>query len=73
MSAPSTNANPAAPIPEAFSEGRLDVNALKQPPGETAIIESGERYAPTWAGKRDAYKMLQTPSTARSVPSTASR
>jgi adenine-specific DNA-methyltransferase len=58
----------AALIPEAFSEGRLDITALKRTLGEAAVIESGERYALTWAGKGDAYKVLQTPSTATLRP-----
>ena len=32
------------------------------------MIESGERYALTWAGKANAYKVLQTPSTATLRP-----
>lgn len=51
-------------IPEAFSEGKLDVAALKWALGEDAVVEGGERYALTWAGKSAAYKILQTPSTA---------
>lgn len=58
----------AALLPEAFSEGRLDVAALKRALGEEAVIEGGERYALTWAGKSDAYKVLQTPSTATLRP-----
>jgi len=58
----------AALIPEAFSEGRLDVAALKRALGGEAIIEGGERYALTWAGKGNAYKVLQTPSTATLRP-----
>lgn len=58
----------AALIPEAFSEGRLDLAALKRALGERAVIEGGERYALTWAGKSDAYKVLQTPSTATVRP-----
>ena len=58
----------AALIPEAFSEGKLDLAALKRALGEAAVIESGERYALTWAGKSDAYKVLQTPSTATLRP-----
>ena len=48
----------AALMPEAFSEGKLDIAALKRALGETAVIDSGERYALTWAGKSDAYKVL---------------
>lgn len=58
----------AALIPEAFSEGRLDLAALKRALGENIVIDGGERYALTWAGKRDAYKVLQTPSTATLRP-----
>jgi len=58
----------AALVPEAFSEGRLDVAALKRALGEHAVIDGGERYALNWAGKRDAYKVLQTPSTATLRP-----
>ena len=55
-------------IPEAFSEGKLDLAALKRALGEHGVIEGGERYALTWAGKSDAYKVLQTPSTATLRP-----
>lgn len=58
----------AALVPEAFSEGRLDVAALKCALGEEAVIEAGERYALTWSGKANAYKVLQTPSTATLRP-----
>ena len=55
-------------IPDAFSEGRLDVAALKRALGEASVIDGGERYALTWAGKSNAYKVLQTPSTATLRP-----
>lgn len=55
-------------IPEAFSEGQLDVAAIKRALGGEAMIEGGERYALTWAGKGNAYKVLQTPSTATLRP-----
>ena len=58
----------AALIPEAFSEGKLDLVALKRALGESAVIEGGERYGLSWAGKSDAYKVLQTPSTATLRP-----
>lgn len=58
----------AALIPEAFSEGKLDLAALKRALGEHVVTEGGERYALTWAGKSDAYKVLQTPSTATLRP-----
>ncbi|MDP2238713.1 MAG: site-specific DNA-methyltransferase [Burkholderiales bacterium] len=55
-------------VPEAFSEGKIDVAALKRALGEQAVIEGGERYALTWAGKANAYKVLQTPSAATLRP-----
>ncbi|AQQ44096.1 MULTISPECIES: site-specific DNA-methyltransferase [Burkholderia] len=58
----------AALVPEAFSEGRLDLAALKRTLGESVVADGGERYALTWAGKSDAYKVLQTPSTATLRP-----
>jgi len=58
----------AALIPDAFSEGKLDVSALKRALGEGHVIEGGERYALSWAGKRDAYQVLQTPTTATLRP-----
>ncbi len=55
-------------IPEAFSEGRLDIAALKRALGDETLIENGERYSLNWAGKSAAYKVLQTPSTATLRP-----
>lgn len=55
-------------LPEAFSEGRLDVQALKRALGEDFVVEEGERYRLEWAGKRDAYRVLQTPTTATLRP-----
>lgn len=55
-------------IPDAFSEGRLDVAALRRALGDEAVIEGGERYALSWAGKGAAYKVLQAPSTATLRP-----
>ena len=58
----------AALIPEAFSEGKLDLAALKRALGEEAFVEGSERYALTWAGKSDAYKVLQSPTNATLRP-----
>ena len=55
-------------IPSAFTEGKLDIAALKRALGEASVAESGERYALTWAGKANAYKVLQTPSSATLRP-----
>lgn len=54
-------------LPEAFSEGQLDIEALKRALGE-AVVAGGERYRLDWAGKSEAYKVLQTPSTATLRP-----
>lgn len=54
-------------VPEAFSEGRLDVEALRRALGVEMFSES-ERYALTWAGKNDAYKVLQISSSATIRP-----
>ena len=55
-------------LPEAFSEGRLDIPALKRALGEESMVEKGERYRLDWAGKSEAYKVLQTPTTATLRP-----
>jgi len=55
-------------LPEAFSEGRLDIAALERTLGEDFIIDGGERYRLEWVGKSDAYKVLQTPTTATLRP-----
>ena len=58
-----------AAIPDAFSDGKLDFLAVKRAVGETSVVETGgERYALSWAGKSDAYKVLQTPTTATLRP-----
>ncbi len=55
-------------LPEAFTEGRIDVAALKRALGEEAVVEGGERYRLDWVGKSEAYKVLQTPTTATLRP-----
>lgn len=55
-------------FPEAISDGKLDLAALKRALGENFIIEGGERYGLNWAGKSDAYKVLQSPTTATLRP-----
>ncbi|HLU21633.1 MAG TPA: hypothetical protein VKZ77_04005 [Bacillaceae bacterium] len=49
-------------IPEAFTEGNLDLQKLKQIFGEQAETEQ-ERYGLSWAGKSEAIKNIQTQST----------
>jgi adenine-specific DNA-methyltransferase len=54
-------------LPEAFSEGKIDWEKLKATLGED-ITFSNERYVLNWAGKSEAFKVLQTPSTRTLVP-----
>ena len=54
-------------FPEFFTEGKIDVPKLRELLGE-AVEEETERYRFTWAGKRDAIQLLQTPTRATLVP-----
>ncbi|GAB6089767.1 site-specific DNA-methyltransferase [Spirochaeta dissipatitropha] len=54
-------------LPEAFSEGKVDWEKLKATLGEN-INFSNERYILNWAGKSDAFKVLQTPTTKTLIP-----
>lgn len=49
-------------FPEAFTEGKIDFDALKETLGEY-IDERQERYSFTWNGKSQARRIAQTPST----------
>lgn len=55
-------------LPEAISEGKVDVEALKRALGEDFVVDGGERYRLDWVGKSEAYKVLQTPTTATLRP-----
>jgi adenine-specific DNA-methyltransferase len=54
-------------FPEVVSEGEVDFAKLKATLGEIADDKS-ERYSFTWAGKRDAIRLLQVPSRATLKP-----
>lgn len=54
-------------LPEAFSEGKIDWEKLKATLGED-INFANERYVLNWAGKSDAFKVLQTPTTKTLMP-----
>jgi adenine-specific DNA-methyltransferase len=56
-----------AVFPECVAEGKVDFEELKAALGEIAD-DSPERYSFTWAGKRDAIRLLQVPSRATLVP-----
>jgi len=54
-------------LPEAFSEGKIDWEKLKATIGEN-INFANERYVLNWAGKSDAFKVLQMPTTKTLIP-----
>ena len=54
-------------FPDAVTEGRVDFDKLRAALGDTVNGEP-ERYSFTWAGKRDAIRLLQMPSRATLLP-----
>ncbi len=54
-------------IPEAFTEKMIDWEKLKVSLGENIEFKN-ERYVLNWAGKSDAFRVLQSPTTATLVP-----
>jgi adenine-specific DNA-methyltransferase len=54
-------------FPEAVTEGKVDFAKLREALGDV-VDDRPERYSFTWAGKRDAIRLLQTPSRATLVP-----
>jgi len=56
-----------AAIPEAFTEGLIDWEKLKATLGEDIEFKN-ERYVLNWAGKSDAFRVLQAPTTATLAP-----
>ncbi|MBK8516653.1 MAG: site-specific DNA-methyltransferase [Saprospiraceae bacterium] len=54
-------------LPEAFSEGKIDWEKLKATLGED-INFANERYVLNWAGKSEAFKVLQMPTTKTLIP-----
>jgi adenine-specific DNA-methyltransferase len=54
-------------LPEAFVEGKIDWEKLKATLGEDVNF-SNERYVLNWAGKSDAFKVLQIASTKTLAP-----
>ena len=54
-------------IPEAFTEKKIDWEKLKVSLGENIEFKN-ERYVLNWAGKSDAFRVLQSPTTATLVP-----
>lgn len=54
-------------FPEAFTEGKVDFEKLRATLGDL-VDDRPERYTFSWAGKRDAIRLLQTPTRATLVP-----
>lgn len=54
-------------LPEAFSEGKIDWEKLKATLGEDVNF-ANERYVLNWAGKSEAFKVLQTPTSKSLIP-----
>lgn len=54
-------------FPEAFSEGTVDFTRLRAALGDM-VTEGPERYSFTWAGKRSAIRVAQTPSAMTLAP-----
>jgi Adenine specific DNA methylase Mod len=54
-------------LPEAFTEEKIDWEKLQAALGED-IEFTNERYVLNWAGKSDAFRVLQSPTTATLVP-----
>lgn len=54
-------------FPEAFTEDKIDWEKLKATLGENVNF-SNERYVLNWAGKSDAFRSLQTPTTKTLIP-----
>jgi len=53
--------------PEVFTEGKLDFERLRELAGD-GLATGPERFSFTWAGKRDAIALLQSPTPATLVP-----
>src|SRR5579883_1081687 len=54
-------------VPEAFTEGQFDIEKLREAVGD-AVSKRTERFTFSWAGKRDAVALLQSPTRATLVP-----
>src|SRR3972149_10861623 len=55
-------------FPEAFTEGKIDWEKLQATLGKENLEFLNERYVLNWAGKTDAFKVLQQSTTATLKP-----
>ena len=54
-------------IPQAFTEDKIDIARLQTILGDAVTTEI-DSYGLSWVGKNEAYKVLQTPTTATLIP-----
>jgi adenine-specific DNA-methyltransferase len=54
-------------FPEVFREGKIDFDALKTTLGDV-VDESNEKYEMNWAGKKNCFRAIQSPSIATLKP-----
>jgi len=56
-------------FPEAFAEGKVNFNTLKQLLGDAKVVdESEEKFGLNWHGKKRALQIALTPSTGTLLP-----
>ena len=56
-------------FPEAFSEGGVDFEVLRQLLGDAKVLDEGEeKYGLNWHGKKKARQIALTPSTGTLLP-----
>lgn len=55
-------------VPEAFTDGKVDFDALKELLGEVVEDESAEHFGLNWTGKREARRLAGMPSKGTLVP-----
>ena len=54
-------------FPDVFSEGKIDFEKLRESLGDV-VDDRAERYRFTWAGKKDAIRAYQAPTSGTLVP-----
>lgn len=54
-------------LPEVFTEGQIDWEKLRAALGKNINLNN-ERYVLNWAGKSDAFRVLQTPTSSTLIP-----
>lgn len=56
-------------FPDAFAEGKLDFDVLRQLLGDASVLDEGEeKYGLNWHGKKQARQIALTPSTGTLLP-----